>query len=153
MAEQDRELVALGRAIRQTREEQGMTPAELAAAADTERECLEALEAGRLTPADDLLLGLAAGLGIDPDVLVSSAGYLDTSAVCAAFGRRLRDLRTERGISQEDLARRTGINRTSIGTCERGGSDPRLTTIRLLAHGLQVPPRELIEDETEPRVS
>ncbi len=43
------------------REEQGMTPAELACAADIDREYLEALEAGELTPADDLLAVLAAG--------------------------------------------------------------------------------------------
>jgi transcriptional regulator with XRE-family HTH domain len=43
------------------REEQGMTPAELACAAGIDREYLEALEAGELTPADDLLAVLAAG--------------------------------------------------------------------------------------------
>jgi transcriptional regulator with XRE-family HTH domain len=54
-------MVALGQRIRQLREEQGMTPAELARAADIDREYLEALEAGELTPADDLLAVLAAG--------------------------------------------------------------------------------------------
>ena len=38
-----------------------MTPAELAHAADIDREYLEALEAGELTPADDLLAVLVAG--------------------------------------------------------------------------------------------
>lgn len=144
MAEQDQELVALGRVIRQAREERGMTPAELASAAAIEREGLEALEAGRLTPTDDLLPALAIGLGIDSNAL----GYLDVSAVCAAFGRRLRSLRIERGLTQDALARRTGfVNRTSIGTCEQGGSDPKLTTIERLARGLRVQPRALIEDE------
>jgi transcriptional regulator with XRE-family HTH domain len=54
-------MVALGQRIRQMREEQGMTPAELACAAGIDREYLEALEAGELTPADDLLAVLAAG--------------------------------------------------------------------------------------------
>ncbi|HEV3070105.1 MAG TPA: helix-turn-helix transcriptional regulator [Solirubrobacteraceae bacterium] len=104
---------------------------------------LKRWEAGRLAPTDALLPALATGLGVDPDAL----GYLDVSAVCAAFGRRLRDLRTERGLTQAGLARRTGfVNRTSIGTCEHGGSDPQLTTIERLARGLRVRPRELIED-------
>ncbi len=53
-------MVALGRRIRQMREEQGMTPAELACAADIDQEYLGALEAGELTPADDLLAVFAA---------------------------------------------------------------------------------------------
>lgn len=147
MAEPDPELAAVSRAIRQVREEYGMTPAELASAANIDREHLEALEAGRLTPTDELLHALAAGLGIEQDVLVRRTGYLDTSAACAALGRRLRALRTERRVSQEALALQTGIHRTAISTCERGESDPKSTTILRLALGLGVPPRNLIEDD------
>ncbi len=144
--EQDRELVALGRAIREAREDRGMTPAELVdAVSGVGREHLEALEAGRLTPDSDLLLALGEGLGIDPGVLVSSACDLNASAVRAAFGRRLRDLRGEHGLSLDDLARRTGIHATAIGRFERGGREPRLRTVVRLARGLGVLPRELVE--------
>jgi len=33
---------------------------------------------------------------------------------------------------------------------ERGGNDPRLTSIRRLARALRVPPRELVERAPEP---
>jgi DNA-binding XRE family transcriptional regulator len=47
-SEEDRKpLLALGRAIRQLREERGMTPAELACASGIRRPELEAIEAGR----------------------------------------------------------------------------------------------------------
>jgi DNA-binding XRE family transcriptional regulator len=47
-SEEDRELLlALGRAIRQLREERGMTAAELACASGIRRQELEAIEAGR----------------------------------------------------------------------------------------------------------
>lgn len=121
-----------------------MTPAELAAIANVEREELEALEAGRLVPTDDLLLALSAGLSIDADTL---GGYMDSAAVPTAFGRRVRELREQRGLSQEALGRLTGLHRTAIYKFEKGGTDPRLASIRRLARGLQVPPRELIEDE------
>ena len=65
------------------------------------------------------------------------------------FGRRLRKLREKRGLSQEALGRNTSPNRTSIQKLEAGERDPRLTTIRLLALGLRVPPRELIEWDAE----
>jgi DNA-binding XRE family transcriptional regulator len=47
-SEEDRKLLlAFGRAIRQLREEKGMTPAELACASGIRRQELEAIEAGR----------------------------------------------------------------------------------------------------------
>jgi len=50
-AEDRKLLLALGRAIRQLREERRMTPAELACASGIRREELEAIEAGRPYPA------------------------------------------------------------------------------------------------------
>jgi len=49
-AEDRRLLLAVGRAIRERREELGMTPAELACATGVRREELEAIEAGRPHP-------------------------------------------------------------------------------------------------------
>jgi ribosome-binding protein aMBF1 (putative translation factor) len=47
-SEEDRKLLlAFGRAIRQLREERGMTPAELACASGMKRQEVEAIEAGR----------------------------------------------------------------------------------------------------------
>jgi transcriptional regulator with XRE-family HTH domain len=60
------------------REEQGMTPAELACAADIDRAYLEALEAGELTPADDLLAVLAAGFVSNSEVR-EDEGQSDTT--------------------------------------------------------------------------
>jgi transcriptional regulator with XRE-family HTH domain len=67
----------------------------------------------------------------------------------AAFGRRVREGRERRGLSQEALGRLTGLHRTAIYKLEKGGTAPRLASIRRLARGLQVPPRELIEDDDE----
>jgi transcriptional regulator with XRE-family HTH domain len=51
-----------------------------------------------------------------------------------AFGQRLRELRAERGVSQDTLALATGIHPTAIGRFERGDREPRLTSI-LASHG------------------
>lgn len=62
-----------------------------------------------------------------------------------AFGQRLRELRAEHGVSQDQLALRTGIHATAIGRFERGDREPRLTSILRIARGLDVPPGTLLD--------
>jgi transcriptional regulator with XRE-family HTH domain len=71
----------------------------------------------------------------------------------AAFGQRLRELRVERGISQDQLARRTGIHSTAIGRFERGAREPRLRSILRLAGGLGVKSGRLLDDLGERRLT
>jgi transcriptional regulator with XRE-family HTH domain len=70
----------------------------------------------------------------------------DPAAASAAFGRRLRELRVEHDLSQDDLARNTNVHPTAIGRFERGAREPRLTTILRLARGLDVRPGELLDE-------
>jgi DNA-binding XRE family transcriptional regulator len=72
--------------------------------------------------------------------------YEDPDRASRAFGRRVRELRTREGLSQDGLAHTSGIHLTSIGRIERGGREPRLTTIQKLAKGLDVEPGELVND-------
>jgi transcriptional regulator with XRE-family HTH domain len=61
-----------------------------------------------------------------------------------AFGRRIRELRVERGWTQEALAERAGINTLQVGHIERGANDPKLTTILGLAKALGLGPEQLL---------
>lgn len=56
----------------------------------------------------------------------------------AAFGRRLRELRMARGLSQEELAHRAGMHATYLGGIERGERNPALVNIGRLAGALGV---------------
>lgn len=146
MSEQDRGLAALGRAVRQMREERNMSAATLAAAAGIDHEHLDATEAGLLDPGYDVLRALAGGLGIELTVLLGRVGDVDMSAISIAFGKRLRELRAKHSVTQDDLARRTGLHATAIGRFECGAREPRLKTILCLARGLGVPPGALLDD-------
>jgi transcriptional regulator with XRE-family HTH domain len=66
----------------------------------------------------------------------------DTAVV---FGRVLRALRTERGMSQEGLALEAGIQRNYVSLMERGINQPTIGTIFKLAVALGVRPSVLVE--------
>lgn len=55
-----------------------------------------------------------------------------------AFGERLRELREAAGLSQAELARRTGIAQQSIAVWEAGKSDPGWSKVMKLAEALGV---------------
>ncbi len=61
------------------------------------------------------------------------------------FGRRVRELRMERGFSQERLAELANLHRNYIGGVERGERNVGLINIVELAHALRVKPVTLVE--------
>jgi len=61
-----------------------------------------------------------------------------------AFGRVLREVRIERGLSQEQLGFESGYHRTYISFLERGRKNPTLSTVMDLAETLRVPAFELV---------
>jgi transcriptional regulator with XRE-family HTH domain len=61
------------------------------------------------------------------------------------FGQRLRQLRKKAGLSQEALAHESGLDRSYVGSVERGEYNISLLNICLLAEALNVPPHELLK--------
>jgi DNA-binding XRE family transcriptional regulator len=57
----------------------------------------------------------------------------------ATLGRRLRSLRLAAGLTQAELARRTGIHRPNIARVEAGRHTPSLETLARLAQAIGVP--------------
>ena len=52
------------------------------------------------------------------------------------IARRLIAVRVENGLSQAELARRCGVSQPAIARLERGQHEPRLATLRRIAHAL-----------------
>src|SRR5688572_21684436 len=53
-----------------------------------------------------------------------------------AIARQLIAFRIEHGLSQAELARRCGVSQPAIARLERGEHEPRLATLRRVAHAL-----------------
>jgi transcriptional regulator with XRE-family HTH domain len=54
------------------------------------------------------------------------------------FSMVLRQLREERGFSQEQLAERADLNRSYVGEVERGRAVPSIVTVSKLAGALEI---------------
>lgn len=68
-----------------------------------------------------------------------------SSANLKSFGKKVRDERTKRGISQERLGELAKVHRTYIGMIERAEKNITLTNIEKIAKALNVRVRDLID--------
>lgn len=59
------------------------------------------------------------------------------------IARQLIAFRIEHGLSQAEVARRCGVSQPAIARLERGEHEPRLATLRRVAHALDA---ELVLD-------
>lgn len=62
-----------------------------------------------------------------------------------AFGETLAELRSELGITQEDLARRLFVTRQAVSRWERGDTTPGIDMLKLIAVTLGVPVTRLLD--------
>lgn len=69
---------------------------------------------------------------------------ISDSDIIKKFGNRVRDLRKQRNLSQEDLAEKAGLHRTYIGMIERGEKNITLINIEKIANALEVSIKELL---------
>ena len=60
------------------------------------------------------------------------------------FGKAVREARTTVGISQEELADRSGLHRTYISLLERGQRNPSLAVIEEISHALGISMVDLV---------
>lgn len=65
----------------------------------------------------------------------------------ARLGARLRELRLAAGLTQAELARRTGIHRPNIARVEAGRHTPSLETLARLATAIGVPTTRVLSED------
>lgn len=63
------------------------------------------------------------------------------------FGEKVREIRTKKGLSQEELAELSGLHRTYISSLELGKRNVSLINIYALANALGVTPDKLLKSE------
>ncbi|MCL2075910.1 MAG: helix-turn-helix domain-containing protein [Betaproteobacteria bacterium] len=69
----------------------------------------------------------------------------EISDIGLIFGEVLRHYRSEKNISQEELAHRAGVDRTFVSRLERGIRQPTITTLIGLGRALDVSAADLVQ--------
>jgi transcriptional regulator with XRE-family HTH domain len=63
------------------------------------------------------------------------------------LGKNLRAARKKLGLTQEEVAERSGVQAGEVSRIERGQRDPKVSTLERLAAAVEVPPGRLLEQD------
>jgi len=67
------------------------------------------------------------------------------SKLLVQFGKRLKEIRISKGLSQEQLANDADIPINQIGRIERGEINPSLSTLNSIAKACEIPLSKLVD--------
>ncbi|MEA5554179.1 helix-turn-helix transcriptional regulator [Anabaena cylindrica UHCC 0172] len=70
----------------------------------------------------------------------------DNQNIQKKFGNRLRQIRQDIGLSQEELAHLCNLDRSYVGGVERGERNISLLNIHKIADALNISPKEFFND-------
>jgi DNA-binding XRE family transcriptional regulator len=95
----------------------------------------------RLSSGRELTIRASAVASVAGQTTQSTSNGIDGAGAVdgARLGARLRELRLAAGLTQAELARRTGIHRPNIARVEAGRHTPSLETLARLATAIGVP--------------
>jgi transcriptional regulator with XRE-family HTH domain len=65
------------------------------------------------------------------------------------FSQRLRQIRQNKGLSQEELADLAGLHRTYVGSVERSERNISIDNMERLAQALEVDITDLLKEKSE----
>jgi transcriptional regulator with XRE-family HTH domain len=63
----------------------------------------------------------------------------------SALGASLRAARERLGLTQEEVAHRSGVHATEVSRIEAGKRDPRVSTVERLAKAVEAKPGRLLD--------
>ena len=66
-------------------------------------------------------------------------GYMD-------LGKNIKDMREKKGLTQEELGKRIGVDKSSVSRWENGDREPKLDHLNKIARVLEVPSGALLSD-------
>lgn len=69
---------------------------------------------------------------------------INVTSVSRRIGKKIREMREKKSLTQEKLALNAGLNRAYIGYIERGERNPSTETLSKISKALRIPMKELL---------
>jgi transcriptional regulator with XRE-family HTH domain len=66
-------------------------------------------------------------------------------ALIKSLGERIKRLRNEKGVSQEELANEADIPLSQIGRIERGETNPTISSLYVISQALEIELKHLVD--------
>lgn len=115
-----------------------------------------------ITPSIDIIKKVADAIGMGFDelfnsidsttkIIVGTNVSIDTAVSTNKFSSQLKQLRTEKELSQQELANIIGVSKSSINMYERGEREPGLETLETIANYFNVDMDYLMGRQEAPR--
>lgn len=133
----------LAKVLKQRRAELGYTLLEIATKMEVSEATVQRWESGNIkTLRYDRIAKLAEILKVQPNEIMGweddyTYEQTNNSSPKTIFNIRLKELRTKKGISQQKLADRIGISKSSINMYERGEREPNIAILIKMADVFQ----------------
>lgn len=71
--------------------------------------------------------------------------YKRNDKAIKAFGKRVKEIRKSKDVSQEELAYRCDLELSQIGRIERGVINTSISNVFLIAKALKIEPKDLFD--------
>lgn len=130
----------LGSKILFLRQEKKLSLSELAEKVGISSSYLCQIENGKVMPALSTLKNIAKALDVKPETLMAANSFV---------GYKLKKIRSERNITQAELAEKAGVSAGLIGQIESGKVEPSIKTLEKIASALSISPCFFVSEEDE----
>ena len=127
--------------LRQLRTEAKLTQQQMAEAFNIKQPTYAQWETGRTKPKGETLERFADFFNVSTDYLL---GKTQPRTELSVFPERLRQLRIETDLTQQELAKNLNVSQQIIGLWERGKRKPKIEAITNIAEYFNVSPKYLI---------
>lgn len=121
--------------IKEARVRLNMGQKEIAIALGVAQPTVSAWESGRKAPTVENLSALAELFNVSTDFLLGRTNDPRGRKI-VDYGKRIRELRAQKGISGAELARRVGLDSSQISKIENGASKPSLDALERICDAL-----------------
>lgn len=138
--------------IRQLRENKELTQEELAKVIGVSRATLASWEIGRREPDFETASKIADFFDVSVDYLLGRTDDPRSyeAILMSSFGERLKKLRTERGLRQEDIGKIVHVGKSTVSQWENNIHVPDLETVSKIASFLNVSVDYLLGNDSTP---